>query len=325
MHVSWSTTLKNRQQIRARVEADEEIAVMFSDIRGFTSYTAREGDRAAYQLAQLHESLLRERIEESGGIIVKTMGDGIMAAFSKISQGIHAAVTVQRAIRSRNKETPKEPIDVGIGLASGTPIMTEADLIGNSVNLSQRVSSLAKGGQILVTEKIKREVLPLEGLHYIPHGKHELKGLGEEFLYEVTWMSEVARLSDGEDHLTLVLTERGTIVVELAKEIQEHLEDVLAELESAEKNEGAFSIMLQRGIARFTQTAIDKSLNAAGIMREQDLDLVNISFHGRNVLVKSGKKTLHLRNVDPDTAADFRVKFNALKERSDIAKGGDAR
>jgi len=141
----------------------------------------------------------------------------------------------------------------------------------------------------------------------------------------VTWMSEVARLSDGEDHLTLVLTERGTVVVELAKEIQEHLEDVLAELESAEKNEGAFSIMLQRGIARFTQMAIDKSLNAAGIMREQDLDLVNISFHGRNVLVKSGKKTLHLKNVDPDAAADFRVKFAALKERSDTAEGGDAR
>ena len=298
---------------------------MFSDIRGFTSYTTREGDRAAYQLAQLHESLLRERTERDGGIIVKTMGDGIMAAFPEISQGIHTAVTVQRAIRSRNKEIPKEPIDVGIGLASGTPIVTEADLIGYSVNLAQRVSSLAKGGQILVPEKIKRETPPLEGLHYIPLGKRELKGLGEEFLYEVTWMSEVARLSDGEDHLTLVLTERGTIVVELAKEIQEHLEDVLAGLENAGKNERAFSVMLQRGIARFTQTAIDKTLNAAGIMREQDLDLVNISFHGRNVLVKSGKKTLHLKNVDPDVAADFQAKFAALKERSDVAKGEGVR
>ena len=256
---------------------------------------------------------------------MKTMGDGIMAAFPEISKGIHAAVTVQRAIRSRNKETPKEPIDVGIGLASGTPIVTEADLIGYSVNLAQRVSSLAKGGQILVPEKIKRETPPLEGLHYIPLGKRELKGLGEEFLYEVTWMSEVARLSDGEDHLTLVLTERGTIVVELAKEIQEHLEDVLAGLENAEKIEGAFSAMLQRGITRFTQTAIDKTLNAAGIMREQDLDLVNISFHGRNVLVKSGKKTLQLKNVDPDAADYFRVKFTALKKHSDVAKEGDAR
>jgi hypothetical protein len=138
-------------------------------------------------------------------------------------------------------------------------------------------------------------------------------------------MSEVARLSDGEDHLTLVLTERGTIVVELAKEIQAHLEDVLAELESAEQNEGAFSILLQRGIARFTQKAIDKTLNAAGIMREQDLDLVSTSFNGRNLLVRFGKKTLHLKNVNLDAAADFQAKFAALKKRSDVAKGEDAR
>jgi class 3 adenylate cyclase len=322
--MSWSTILKNRQQIRACVEAGEEIAVMFSDIRGFTSYTALKGDRAAYRLAQLHESLLKERIEGRGGIIVKTMGDGIMAAFPEPAQGIRAAVTIQQAIRSRNKEIPNEQIGVGIGLASGTPIVTEADLIGHSVNLAQRVSSLAKGGQILVTEKVKRDIPFLEGLHYIPVGKRELKGLGRVKLYEVAWMSEVARLSDGEDRFTLVLTERGTLVVELAKEIQDHLEDTLEGMEDAQKEEGAFSALLQKGIARFTQTIIDKSLSAAGIMREQSLDRMTLSFDGNEVVVKSGKKVLRLKDVDPAAAATFQEKLRKVKDRLSETQGGDS-
>lgn len=312
--MSWSTPLKNRQQIRAQMGAGEEIAVMFSDIRGFTSYTARKGDHAAYRLSQLHETLLKEKIEEREGIIVKTMGDGIMAAFTRPSEGIKAAVKIQREIRSHNKGSPKEPIDVGIGLASGTPIMTEIDLIGHSVNLSQRISSLAKGGQILVTKKVK-DLTPLEkGLHYLSLGERELKGLGTERIYEVAWMAECCRLSDAENHLTLVLTERGTIVVELAKELQDEIKGALEELKTSEE-EGAFAALLQRAIAGFTQKVIDKSLNTFGVAREQALDQIDLSLHGTDLIAKLGRKKLSLKGVDPNAAAVFLKKLDEVKQR----------
>jgi class 3 adenylate cyclase len=314
--VSWSTTLKNRQLIRARVEADEPIAVMFSDIRGFTAYTAREGNRAAYHLSQAHESLLKERIESRGGILVKTLGDGVMAAFAEPDQGVRAAVTVQQAIRARNHEAPREPIDVGIGLASGTPVMTESDMIGHVVNLSQRVSSLAKGGQILVTESIKSEASILEGMHYLPVGRQKLKGLEAEPLYEVVWMGEVARVSDAEDALTLVLTERGTLVVELSKDIQSRVDEALEKLQDTQTNaEGAFSAFLQRTIARFTQGIIDKSLNAAGITREQPLDRVEIDLEGVHPQVRIGKKVLNLRGADPGEVRRFQERLVDLKAK----------
>ncbi|MCK4246854.1 adenylate/guanylate cyclase domain-containing protein, partial [Candidatus Bipolaricaulota bacterium] len=154
--MSWSTTLKNRHQVRNQMEAGQEIAVMFSDIRGFTSYTARRGDHAAYQLSQLHTALLKERIEEQDGFIVKTLGDGIMAAYPSATKSIQAAVNIQQEIRERNKASSEDPIDIGIGLATGRPIMSNFDMIGHSVNVSQRVSSLAKGGQILVTEQVRQ-------------------------------------------------------------------------------------------------------------------------------------------------------------------------
>ena len=312
--MSWSTTLKNRQQIRAHVEADEQIAVMFSDIRGFTSYTARKGDRAAYELSQIHETILREQIEERNGIVVKTMGDGIMAAFAELPFATHAAVEIQRAIRQRNAEHPREPIDVGIGLASGTPVMTEADLIGNSVNLSQRVSSLAKGGQILATKEFAQETLPAKECHYIALGKRELKGLGAIHLYEVAWMSEVARLTDRDDNLTLILTDRGTIVAELSKAMQAQIDDAVSHLEHG-STDSHLSSLLQRGIARFTRTAIDKSLDAAGIAREQSVDTIDLSIDRDQVVVHAGRKPIRLDGVDIAQAAAFREKMIEMKKK----------
>ena len=301
--MSWSTTLKNRQQIRAHVEAGEQIAVMFSDIRGFTSYTASRGDRAAYDLARAHDLLLREQIEERNGIVVRTLGDGIMAAFPELPRAVDAAVAIQRRIRERNAEYPMEPIDIGIGLESGTPVVTESDLIGNSVNLSQRVSGLAKGGQILTTEQFARAATPDSSARFIPLGKRDIKGVGAVLLYEIMWMAEVARLTDRDDRFTLLLTERGTLVAELAKGIRPH----------PDKDAVTISA-LQRGIARFTQALLDKSIAAVGIAREQPIDRVDISIDGERVIVRVGKKEIHLRNVDITQAASFRDKLVGMRE-----------
>jgi len=311
--MSWSTTLKNRQRLRAQIEAGEEIAVMFSDIRGFSTYTAEKGDQAAYRLSQLHTALLKDRIEEHGGVLVKTLGDGIMGAFDQPVGGISAAVAIQRAIRARNQETPEEPIDVGIGLASGSPVVSETDMIGHSVNLSQRISSLAKGGQILVTASI-RDVVPLEeDLRYLSFGRKDLKGVGRETLYEVLWLGEVSRVSDAEDRFTLVLTDQGTVVLELAKEVRDQIEDALGKLEG--EGEGAFSAFLGRTIARFTQRIIDTSLGAAGIAREQGLDQVELSLKGKNLAVRLGKKELLLRGVDAVAAKTFLARLDELKRK----------
>ncbi len=268
--MSWSATLKNRQQIRAALEAGEEIAVMFSDIRGFTSYTAQRGDRAAYRLTQTHESLLKERIEERGGIVVKTLGDGVMAAFAEPVQGIQAARAIQEAIRAHNTGTPDDPIAVGIGLAGGSPVMTENDLIGHTVNLAQRISSLAKGGQILVDERV-RDLSPLdEGLQYLFLGERDLKGAGQAAVYEVAWLGEVARLSDARDRLTLVLTERGTLVVEFEK-----------------GGEG------------------EAGPEGRGIVREHGIPDVELALEGRDLVGRLGKKGFRLTDFDPRAAAAF--------------------
>jgi len=310
--MSWSKTLKVRQTIRAQLESGEEIALLFSDLRGFTTYTAKKGDRAAYRLTQLHEGILRERIDEYG-ILVKSLGDGVMAAFETPGDAIRAAVGIQEAIRERNRESPDEPIDVGIGISSGLPVMTDIDFIGHAVNLAQRLSALAKGGQILVTERVRGLAALDEGLVYLPMGQQSLKGLDPERVAEVVWMNEVARISDAADQVTLILTERGTVAVELAKDAKRDIREALDQLQEAKaEEEGAFSAFLQRSIARFTQRLIGVSLGVFGMKREQGVARVGFSLHGDVLHVETPDGTFKLRGVDREAAADFIEKTRSV-------------
>jgi class 3 adenylate cyclase len=287
---------------------------MFSDIRGFTSYTAKKGDQAAYKLSRVHDALLREQVEEKNGIVVKTLGDGIMAAFAELTPAVHAAVAIHRAIRKRNQEQRKELIDIGIGLANGAPIMTDADLIGHSVNLSQRICSMAKGGQILVTEKFAHETNPPHGCHFVSLGRRGLKGLDDVSLYELQWMEELARLSDRDDMFTLILTQRGTLAVKLAKNIQAHVDNAVVQLGTIADNED-FSSRLQKAVAKFTQAIISKSLPAAGIEREQPLDDVDLLVNGDEVVLTIGKKPIRLHGVDSTKAEQFRDKMMEMRNK----------
>ena len=303
--MSWSRTLKVRQLLRAQLEMGEEIALLFSDIRGFSAYAAEMGDHAAFQLTQLHEGILKARISEYG-IVVKSLGDGVMAAFESQALAIQSAVSIQQAFRERNAENVDDPIDVGIGIASGTPVMTDIYFIGHSVNMAQRLSGQAKSGQILVPQSsCSRTRLPDEW-HFMSIGERLLKGIGSQLLSEVVWICEKARVSDALDQITLILTEKGTMVVELAKDVKQEVRDAMEHLQrSRAEEDGMVTAFLQRSVARFTKRLMGKPYNALRIPREQDVDRISLSLKGSLLTVHSEDGAFALKGVDPQKARQF--------------------
>jgi len=292
--VSWSRTLKVRQILRVQIEAGEEIALLFSDLRGFSSYAAKEGDRAAFRLTQIHEVLLRERINEYG-IVVKTLGDGVMAAFETPTHAVQAAVAIQNVLRERNREAT-EPLHVGIGIACGTPVMTDIDFIGHSVNLAQRLSALAKGGQILVDSRVKRDS-PLDmPLRYLPLGMRSLPGVGIEETFEVGWIAERARVSDGGDHVSLILTEQGTLVTTVARDAWREVREALEQLRrTSATEEGWLRALRQRAVAAIVLRLVKGSAESLRSLREQPVERTRLGYRRGRLVAKSpeGRLVLH--------------------------------
>jgi class 3 adenylate cyclase len=113
-------------------------AVMFTDIVGSTEMTARLGDTAALELVRVHDGLVRRALDAHGGREVKHTGDGIMASFDKVPNGLRAAADIQRHLVAYNALAP-EPLRVRIGIHAGEPVADHNDLFGAAVQLAPRI------------------------------------------------------------------------------------------------------------------------------------------------------------------------------------------
>jgi class 3 adenylate cyclase len=128
-------------------EAGTARTFAFTDIVDSTKLLEALGEEKWQKLLKWHDKLLRERIEDAGGEVIKQTGDGYFAAFGSPAAALDAAIAIQRAL----DDEPIAP-DVRIGVHSGKAFHTEDDdYTGQGVHLAARIGALAGGGEILVS------------------------------------------------------------------------------------------------------------------------------------------------------------------------------
>jgi predicted ATPase len=110
----------------------------------------------AAALAQ-HDAQARTAVAASHGVIVKSTGDGLLAAFSDPLDALHATVAFQQALADPAL-TLGIALRVRCGLHLGVVERRDNDLFGNPVNRTARIMSIAHGGQILVSQAVADEV-----------------------------------------------------------------------------------------------------------------------------------------------------------------------
>lgn len=136
----------------------QEVSVLFSDIRGFTSLTESLGALGTVSMLNEYFSYMEDVVSNRGGMIDKYIGDALMALFgAPVSAGndpenaVTTAVDMFQVLRLLNQRREK-PIRIGIGIATGIVITgsigssrrQDFTVIGSPVNLSSRLESLTK-------------------------------------------------------------------------------------------------------------------------------------------------------------------------------------
>jgi predicted ATPase/class 3 adenylate cyclase len=137
--------------------------ILFTDIEGSTRLWEQEGERMAAALAQ-HDARARAAVAANHGIIVKTTGDGLFAAFPDPMDAVNATVAFQRSLVDP-AVTNGIPIRVRCGLHLGVVQRRDNDYFGTPVNRTARVMSVAHGGQVLLSQAVfddVRERLPAD-------------------------------------------------------------------------------------------------------------------------------------------------------------------
>ena len=145
------------------------VTVVFTDLEGFTGFTATEGDDAAASLVGAHNRWVGPVVRSRGGHIVKRLGDGLMLSFPAPEAAVLAAVELV-------SEDPS-PLRVRAGLHHGDAVVTHDDVVGHVVNVAARLTEQAKGGEALASVDVRAAATDLRGVEFTRARRYRLKGL----------------------------------------------------------------------------------------------------------------------------------------------------
>ena len=130
--------------------------VVFTDIVGFTEFTALRGDDGAIELLSVQERLVTEMLPTRSRI-VKELGDGLLLWFADACAAIETSLRLQE--RFEHESTNSDlPLWVRCGMHSGHQTRRGDDLIGHDVNVAARIVAVAGPGEVLLSDATLEQV-----------------------------------------------------------------------------------------------------------------------------------------------------------------------
>lgn len=162
------------------------VTFLFTDIEGSTRLWEAHPDAMRDALAA-HDAIFREIVPHHNGVIFKTIGDAICAAFERPDDALRAAVDSQRRLTTRAWSDDIGVFRVRMGIHTGMAQERDDDYFGPAVNRVARFMSIAHGGQILVSGATRELLRHLDiDVTLRELGEHWLKDLKEpEPAYQV--------------------------------------------------------------------------------------------------------------------------------------------
>ena len=130
-------------------KASSNFAVLFADISGSAKLYETLGDAEALATVERCLAIIRKACTDSGGKIVKTIGDEVMAVFSSADGAARAATDMQAHV-STQRTSRGAPLAIHVGFNFGPVIEEGNDCFGDTVTVAARLSNLARGGEVLL-------------------------------------------------------------------------------------------------------------------------------------------------------------------------------
>lgn len=172
------------EEIQLGDHISAEMAVLFSDIRSFTSISEKMTPSQNFSLVNNYLKLVSPVVQQNNGFIVKFLGDGVMAVFPyRVEDALQAAIAKLRLVAERREEIQPANLpvlEIGIGIHTGHMMVgmigeehrIQGDAFSDNVNLTARIESLTRFFQvslIISAETLSRLEAP---------GRYQMRSLG---------------------------------------------------------------------------------------------------------------------------------------------------
>jgi adenylate cyclase len=143
-------------EAQGRGRGDEPLAILFTDLVGFSDWALEAGDDDALELLRTVGRTVDPAIKERDGRIVKRLGDGVMAVFDEAPSAVDAALEASRAVGELELNGYRPQLRAGIHF--GKPRKLGSDYFGVDVNVAARVADAAGPGEVLISEAVCEQI-----------------------------------------------------------------------------------------------------------------------------------------------------------------------
>ncbi|WP_352962006.1 adenylate/guanylate cyclase domain-containing protein [Mesorhizobium sp. M1312] len=155
-------------------------AILAADVVGYSKMMETDEQGTFERLRAGRKELFEPEIARHHGRIFKLMGDGLLAEFASVVDGVECAVALQRGLAERNSSVPEDDrINVRIGVNLGEVIIDGEDFYGEGVNIAARLEQMAEPGGVYVSGKVAKEVEKKLAFGFEPMGNHRMKNIDE--------------------------------------------------------------------------------------------------------------------------------------------------
>ncbi len=127
-------------------------AVLAADVAGYSTLMAANETQTLARLKALLRDIIKPRIQQFSGRLVKLMGDGLLVEFASTVNAVSCAVEIQNALLEHEQPYPEsERICLRVGINLGDIIIDGEDIFGDGVNVAARLEGLAEPGGICIS------------------------------------------------------------------------------------------------------------------------------------------------------------------------------
>lgn len=164
-----------------------DCAILFSDVSGSTALYEIMGDEHAFALIECCLTTMSNCTSQSGGRVVKTIGDAVMAVFPTADAAATAATEMQLEAEALGRKSGT-PVGLRIGFHFGPVVEQDGDVFGDAVNLASRLCDLAARGEIITSKETASALSRLFAPNLRILYPVAIKGLAREVeLIELVW------------------------------------------------------------------------------------------------------------------------------------------
>ena len=153
-----------------------KVTIMMTDLRGFTALSERLEPERVVQMLNAYFEVMVDTVIQYNGTINEIIGDALLVVFGapqkmqdRAQRAVACAIAMQNAMTKVNEENRAQglpELEMGIGLNEAEVIVgnigsskrSNYTVIGSGVNMASRIESYTIGGQVLISESVKRKI-----------------------------------------------------------------------------------------------------------------------------------------------------------------------